>query len=346
MKPIRAMVMAAGAGTRLRPLTNELPKPMVPIVNRPVLQYTIENLKRHGITDIVLNLHNHPDVIKNYFKDGGAWGVKIEYSYEPELLGTAGGVKKVEAFLKQGTFLVMSGDGLSSVNLKNLLQFHISKKALGTIGLTPVDTRFDYGVTLTHKSGRITRFIEKPKWSDVFSNQVNTGIYVFESEALAFIPKGRIYDFGHELWPLLLKKKKPIFGYAIKDYWCDVGNLNEYRRAQRDVLDGRAGIVPPGRQIQPGVWAEEGSQIDSTVVFDAPCLIGRKAQIDRGAKIGSHTVIGHHCRIGAGSLVRNCTLWDEVQVGANVRLEHCVIGQKARVTENLSMFEGTVIQAA
>jgi len=340
--PVRAMVMAAGAGTRLRPLTQDVPKPMVTIANRPVLQYTIENLKRYGITEIILNLHNHPDQIRHYFGDGSKWGVSLQYSYEPKLLGTAGGVKNVEAFLKQGTFIVLSGDGLTTINLKNLLAFHARKKAFGTIGLKPIDTRFDYGVTIRNSSSRITRFIEKPKWGDVFSNEVNTGIYVFEPQALAFIPKGKIYDFGHELWPLLLKKKKPIFGYPMKDYWCDIGSLTEYRRAQRDVLEGLTGTSLPGRQIRRGVWVGEGTVIDRGARVEGPCLIGRDCRIADGAVIGAYTVIGSRARISKGSELRHSIVWDDVQIGQGVRLENCILSHGTKLREPMAAFDSVI----
>lgn len=337
------MVMAAGAGTRLRPLTNAIPKPMVPIANRPVLEYTLENLKRHGIQEVVLNLHNHPHLIQDYFKDGSAWGLKIHYSMEPELLGTAGGVKKVESILRKGTFLVMSGDGLTNVNLTDLLEFHRSHHSVGTMGLKPLDTRFEYGITMTDPKNRITRFIEKPKWSDVFSNQVNTGIYVFEPQILSRIPKRRVYDFGHEVWPELLKQHLPIYGYVLKEYWCDVGNLAEYRRAQRDALEGKAGIQLPGRPIQPGVWIGEGTVIEPGAKLEAPCLIGKNCTIARDAVIGAYTVIGDRARISRKCVLQNCILWNDVHVERHVRLENCVIGHHARVTENISVYEGSVI---
>jgi mannose-1-phosphate guanylyltransferase / phosphomannomutase len=342
-QPIRAMVMAAGAGTRLRPLTSSVPKPMVPIANRPVLEYTVENLRRHGITEIMFNLHSHPQMIQDYFKDGSKWGVSIEYSHEPQLLGTAGGVKKVESFLKGGTFLVMSGDGLTDVNLSDMLSFHIQRDSMATMGLKPVDTRFDYGVTITRSNGRITRFIEKPKWSDVFSNQVNTGVYVFEPEVLSLIPRNRVYDFGHDVWPQLLAKKKPIFGYPISQYWCDVGNLGEYRRAQHDALEGIVGIQLPGQQIRPGVWVDQGAVLERDVQLEGPCLIGRDCHIGKGATIGAYTVMGRGCRIGAGAVLHNSILWDHVRVGPEVKLENCIFGHNARVTENISVFEGAVI---
>jgi mannose-1-phosphate guanylyltransferase / phosphomannomutase len=342
---VKAMVMAAGAGTRLRPLTHGVPKPMVPIANRPVLEYTLENLKRHGITEIMLNLHNHPTLIRNHFKDGAAWGVQIQYSHEPKLLGTAGGVRKAYPFLQGGTFVVMSGDGLTDIDLTNLLSFHRQRHSPATMALKKVDLRFDYGVTLTGSGGRIRQFVEKPQWRDVFSNQVNTGIYVFEPAVFRQIAAGRVVDFGHDVWPRLLSRKEPIYGYLTDRYWCDVGNLSEYRRAQRDFLEGKVGFRLPGQEIRRGVWLEEGVHIHAGVKLEPPCLIGRGSQLNRGVSIGSYTVIGSGARIGANSRLTNCTLWDHVQVGEGVRLDNCIIGHNAHVTESISMYEGSVIQA-
>jgi mannose-1-phosphate guanylyltransferase/phosphomannomutase len=337
------MVMAAGAGTRLRPLTFSVPKPMVPIANRPVLEYTIDNLKRHGITELVLNLHSHPELIRNHFKNGEHWGVNIQYSHEPELLGTAGGVRKVASFLQGDTFFVMSGDGLTDIDLTQMLDFHKSQKASATIGLKAIDTRFDYGVTLTNPNGRITRFIEKPLWSDVFSNHVNTGIYVIEPKVLRQIPSGKPYDFGSELWPKMLKERARLFGHLTDRYWCDVGNIGEYRRAQRDVLDGKVRLRFSGRLIKPHVWVDEGTVIDRSVKIDPPCLIGRNCRIEKGAHIGAYTVIGHHARIGPRTRLMNCILWNHVRVDQRVSLENCIIGHGARVRENIAVFEGAVI---
>ncbi len=340
---MKAMVMAAGAGTRLHPLTFSVPKPLVPIANRPVLEYTIENLRRHGITDVVLNLHNHPQMIRNHFKDGSRWGVRIQYSFEPQLLGTAGGVKKVSSLLKGDTFLIMSGDGLTDIDLTELVAFHRQRRAIGTLALKNVDSRFEYGVTLTGAQGRVTRFIEKPTWSDVFSSQVNTGIYVFEPSVLAQIPPRKTYDFGKELWPKLLKNRARIFGQVINAYWCDVGNLSEYRRAQRDVLDGKVRLPFPGRMIRPSIWVDEGTVIDRSVALEAPSLIGKNCQIGRGSRIGAYTVIGNDARIGRNVTLRNCILWNNVRVDNHVSLENCIIGHGARVTENISVYEGAVI---
>ena len=202
------MLLAAGAGTRLRPLTYQIPKPLIPVVNRPVIHFVLDNLARHGIKEIMINLFAHADQIRSYCGDGSQWGLKLHYSQEPSLLGTAGGVKRVESFFKGAPFLVMSGDGLSDIDLSAMIAFHKKKRAFGTIAVKKVDSRFEYGITLLKPSGRITQFVEKPSWGEIFSNTANTGIYLFEPEVLKYIPKGKTYDFGHELWPKLLKPRR------------------------------------------------------------------------------------------------------------------------------------------
>ena len=342
MSGIRAMVMAAGAGTRLRPLTNDLPKPMVPIANRPVLEYTVENLRRHGITDIIFNLHSYPELIRDHFGDGSRFGVSISYSHEPKLLGTAGGVKKVEWFLKDNTFLVLSGDGLTTVNVTRLLRFHREKRSVATMGLKAVDTRFDYGVTLTQKNGRIKRFIEKPLWGDVFSSEVNSGIYVFEPSIFKAIPPGAVYDFGKQVWPKLLKSGAAIYGFPFTEYWCDVGNVSEYRRAQCDFLDGTVGLPPPGKRLRPGIWVEEGAHIDAQAKLAAPCLIGRHARIEAGAFIGPHSVIGPGAKVMRKASVKNSTLWADAQVGHSAALENTILAAGAQVPARTALFDALV----
>jgi mannose-1-phosphate guanylyltransferase/phosphomannomutase len=225
------------------------------------------------------------------------------------------------------------------------LAFHRQRKSAATIALKKVDLKFDYGVTLTTARGKITKFVEKPQWGDVFSNQVNTGIYVFEPRILRQIPEGQVSDFGHDIWPKLLLRGEPIYGYLTDRYWCDVGNLTEYRRAQREILDGKTRFRPPGREVRRGIWVEEGARIADGVKLEAPCLIGRDSRLDKGCVIGAYTVVGRRARIGSGSRLQNCILWNDVQVGRHVRLENCVIGHQARVTESISMYEGSVIQA-
>lgn len=341
---MRAMVMAAGAGTRLHPLTYAVPKPMIPVANRPVLEYTLENLRRHGITELVLNLHSHPEMMRRHFKNGEGWGVRIHYSHEPKLMGTAGGVKKVESFLKQGPFLIMSGDGLTDIDLTQLIKFHREHKAVGTMALSAIDSRFEYGVTLTNAQGRIQKFIEKPEWKDIFSNHVNTGIYVFEPAILRQIPKGKSYDFGHQLWPKLLTEKAPIFGKLVSNYWCDIGNLQEYRRAQKDVLDGKIRIAYAGRQMKPKVWIEEGVRMAANVKIEGPVLIGKNCRIEAGAKIGPYCIIGQNAQIGKRVTLRHTTLWNDVRIGPAVNLENCIVTHGVQITQKLHFHDGNFLK--
>lgn len=339
---MKAFIMAAGAGTRLRPLTFEIPKPMVPVLNKPTIEHTVENLRRHGIRQIMMNLHHYPETVRRYFGDGAAFGLDIQYSFEKKLMGTAGGVKNTEWFF-DSTFLVMSGDGLTDINLTKALAFHRKKRSLATMVLKPVDSKFEYGVTLTDKSGRIVRFIEKPKWSDVFANTVNTGIYIFEPEIFRYIPKNKFYDFGIQLWPKLLRLKKRIFGYVMNEYWTDVGNLVEYRRGVRDALDGKLRLSVHGRQVKPGIWIGEGTKIERGAKLRAPCVIGRCCHIGKNAIIDGYTTVGNHSSVGSGAVIRNSILWEKVKVSRNVNLDNCIIGTGAEVSEDISVFEGTVL---
>ena len=339
---MKAFVMAAGAGTRLRPLTFAIPKPMVPVINKPVLEHTLENLCRHGIRQAVLNLHHYPETIKNYFGDGASLDMKISYSHERELLGTAGGVKKMEDFF-DSTFLVMSGDGLTDIDLTRAIDFHNRKKALATMVLKTVDAKFDYGITITDSRGKIRKFVEKPSWSDVFANTVNTGIYIFEPEVFKYIPGDTFFDFGLQLWPKLLKLKKPIYGYLMDEYWTDVGNLTEYRRGVRDALDRKLKLHIDGDQMRPGIWIGEGTRIEKGARLNPPCVIGAHCVIGRNAVIDEYTTVANRSRIGPGANLKNSILWERVEVAKNVRLDNCIIGHGAKVSEDISVFEGAVL---
>ena len=342
---IKAFVLAAGAGTRLRPLTYEIPTPMVPVVNRPVLHHVLANLLRHGVKDVIVNLHAHADQVRGYCGDGSHWSLNLQYSHEPKLMGTAGAIKKAESFLKDGPFFVLSGDGLSDIDLTQMYEFHKRHKAVATMAIKAIDSRFEYGVTLSEGggSGRIKGFLEKPSWGDVFSNKVNTGIYLFEPEVLRLIPKGQIYDFGHQLWPKLLKLKKPIFAYETKSYWTDVGNLTEYRRCQIDALDGKTKITIPGTEMRKGVWIDEGSSISPKAHLKAPCVIGKGARIAADAVIGPHTVIGDRADIGPGATLSQCILWENVTVGQDAHLSNCIIGANGTVKESVAVYEAAVL---
>jgi mannose-1-phosphate guanylyltransferase/phosphomannomutase len=341
--PVKAMLLAAGAGTRLRPLTYEIPKPMVPVVNRPVLCHVLDNLLRHGLKDVAINLNAHADALRGYAGDGSRWSLNIRYSQEKHLLGTAGAVKKLAGFFKNGPFFVLSGDGLSDIDLSEMLDFHKKRKSLATMAVKAVDSRFEYGVALTGAGGRIKGFLEKPSWGEVFSNKVNTGIYLFEPEILGMIPSSGIYDFGHQLWPKLLKQKKSIFAYETKSYWTDVGNLSEYRKAQSDALDGNIKLTIPGREIQKKVWVEEGAEISPKARLHSPCVIGQGARIEAHAIIGPYTVVGDRSRVGAGARLERSILWDNVEVGPGAHLSNCILGSQSRVRESIAVYEAALL---
>ena len=343
MGPRKAMLLAAGAGTRLRPLTLETPKPMVPVVNRPVIHHVLDNLLKHGVEEVMVNLHAMPEQVRGYCGDGSRWSLKLAYSMEPKLLGTAGAIKKVEGYFKDGPFFVMSGDGLSDIDLTAMYAFHRKRGAMATMAIKSIDARFEYGVTLTDSSQRIKGFLEKPSWGDVFSSKVNTGIYLFEPEVLKYIPKGRPYDFGHELWPKLLKLKKPIYAYETDSYWCDVGNLPEYRRCQVDCLDRKAKINIPGVEIRKGVWVQEGTVVDLKAKMIPPVVVGKGGKIAAGAVVGPYSVIGDRANIGAGANLEHCILFDNVTVGEGVQLTNCIIGSNGNVRENISVYEAAVL---
>jgi len=342
-QPIRAMVMAAGAGTRLRPLTQRVPKPMVPVAGKPVLEYTLINLRKQGITDVILNLHAYPEQIQNYFGDGSRMGLNLSYSNEPTLMGTAGGVKKAEWFLKGGTFIVMSGDGLTAIDLQRLIRFHHQKKSLATMALSPVDIRFDYGITMTSPAGKISRFVEKPSWGDVFCNQVNSGIYVFEPEIFSHIPARTFYDFGKQVWPDLMKRKKPIYAQSSNQFWCDIGNLSEYRRAHHDVLDGRVGLPISGQKRGRGIYVGAHTVIDRSVKIQGPCWIGDNVRIARGTTLGPYTFIGSGSRIGNGVILEDSILWDRVQIGDHSALHHAIVTHDVLVSKKTSLHDAILI---
>ncbi|MFZ3171861.1 MAG: nucleotidyltransferase family protein [Carboxydocellales bacterium] len=230
---MKGMIMAAGVGTRLYPLTKDIPKPMVPIAGRPLMEHIVHLLRKHGITQLVANLHYLPDEIQNYFKDGSEFGVNLKYTLEPELLGTAGGVKNNRDFLDE-TFVIVSGDALTDINLGAFMRFHKTKGAIATIALKPMEEVERFGVVITNPEGRIINFQEKPQKEEALSNLVNTGIYIFEPEIFNYIPNGEFYDFGKDLFPKLALEGASFCGYITEDYWCDVGNLEAYSQAQND----------------------------------------------------------------------------------------------------------------
>ena len=325
---MRVMVMAAGKGTRLRPVTDLLPKPMAPVANRPVLYHILRLLKRHGFGEVVLNLHHMPEVITEYLGDGSAVGLDVRYSYEPELLGTAGGVKKNEDFLGVDTFLVMSGDALTDIDLTGLVAAHRRNGSIATLAVKEVADPSLYGVVVTDDDDRVVGFQEKPSREEARSHLCNCGIYVFEPEILSLIPAGEFDDFGSRLFPDLLKQHVVFHAHSCDGYWSDVGNLSEFSRGNADALTGKVGVELPGVELRPGVWVEEGVSLASSVRIEPPVLIGRGCSLGEGAVIEGPTVLGEHTVVGAEAHIVRAVVLPRSQVPAGSVIVEGIVGQK------------------
>jgi mannose-1-phosphate guanylyltransferase/phosphomannomutase len=343
------MILAAGVGSRLDPLTRNVPKPMVPIVNRPVIEHIIDQLRRHNVTDIMINLHYLGDVIANHLGDGSKFGVKIQYSREDVLWGDAGSLKRCEKFFVDNTsepFLVVGGDDISDKDLTKIVKSHIDKKALVTIGLALVDDPSEYGIVLMNEKSRITRFLEKPKGEVIFSNTANTGVYVFDQSIFDYIPKGTFYGFGRNLFPTLLEQKKPLYGHLTSSYWRDVGNIKVYRNTNVDVLAEKVSLTFPMKEDRKYVWIGENVQIDPTAEIGYPVAIGNNVRIEAGVSILENTVIGNNCVVEEGASLRETILWDGAVVQRGTQLERCIVGQNCHVKSNAAVFDGVIVDPA
>ncbi|GAW91590.1 mannose-1-phosphate guanyltransferase [Calderihabitans maritimus] len=339
---MKAIIMAGGEGSRLRPLTCDRPKPMVPVANRPVMEYAIELLKEHGITEIGVTLQYLPEAIRDYFGDGADFGVNLHYFVEETPLGTAGSVKNAQEFLDD-TFLVVSGDALTDFNLTEAVKFHRGKGALATLVLTTVANPLEYGVVITAPDGSIRRFLEKPGWGEVFSDQVNTGIYVLEPEVLNFIPEKTKYDFSKNLFPLLLEKGKPLYGFLMPGYWCDIGNLQQYQQAHHDILEGRIQVALREQQLKEGIWVGTGTEISPGAQVKGPIIIGNCCKIGEGVVIEPYTVIGDNVILEENSSVKRSIIWNNSYIGKGAALRGTTICNRVTVGVNASIYEATAI---
>ncbi|MEP6757467.1 MAG: mannose-1-phosphate guanyltransferase [Chthonomonadales bacterium] len=339
---MKAVVMAGGEGTRLRPLTSNRPKPLSPVLNRPIMEHIILLLKKHGITEIVVTLHYLADEIEGYFGDGSDLGVKLFYSVEDTPLGTAGSVKQAEELLKDEAFVIVSGDALTDIDLTAAIEFHKKKKSLATIVLSHVPNPLEFGVVISDDEGRIRRFLEKPSWGEVFSDTVNTGMYILEPEVFDYMEPARSYDWSQHIFPEILREEEALYGYIMPDYWCDIGNLNQYRESQYTVLDGQTGVTIPGVG-KDGVWMGSGTEISPEAHIIAPVVLGRNCKIKAGASIGPYAVIGDNAIIEEGAIIHRAILWENVYVGANTRLTACTVCSQVMIQRDCNVHEGAVI---
>jgi mannose-1-phosphate guanylyltransferase / phosphomannomutase len=339
---MKAVVMAGGEGTRLRPLTSNQPKPMVPVAGKPCMEHIVELLRRHGMTDIVVTVAYLPQVIRGYFDDGGELGVELHYSVEETPLGTAGSVKNAAELLDE-TFLVISGDALCDFDLGALVDAHRRRGAVATLALYSVENPLEFGVVITDEDGRVERFLEKPSWGQVFSDTINTGVYVLEPEVLAAVPDGTSYDFSKQLFPDLLRRGKPVFGHLVEGYWQDIGNLDQYRKANFDALEGRIELEVPGIRLRDNVVLGDGVQLPDLNQIDGPAVIGNYCQIEAGARIGPYAVLGQNVVVKEGAATERSVIDSGCFIGQSARVEGTILGKGVDVRPHALLNEGVAV---
>lgn len=335
--------MAGGFGTRIHPLTINLPKPMIPLINRPIMEHIVELLKRHGISDLVLLLYHQPEVIKKYFGDGSEFGVHITYVTPLDDFGTAGAVKAAAKHLTE-RFLIISGDLLTDLDLTAALAFHQDRQARATITLTSVTDPLQFGVVITDKDGRISKFLEKPGWGEVFSDTINTGIYVLEPEVLDLIPDGENRDWAKDVFPRMLEQEGALYGCRLEGYWADIGNPEAYLEACRDVFQGRitVQIDEPRRQADERIYVSADAQVDDRVELQGMVVLGDNSRVQGRARL-TNCVVGRNCRIEDGVVLEDTILWDNVTVRANSRIQRAALCHRVRIGHDVKIEAGVVV---
>jgi len=322
--------MAGGEGTRLRPLTSNQPKPMVPIVGKPCMEHIVELLKEHGFDDIVVTLAFMPQAIRGYFGAGESHGVSIRYSVEESPMGTAGSVKLAEDALDE-PFLVISGDALCDIDLGAIVRFHEEKEALVTIALVSVDNPLEFGIVVTDEEGRIERFLEKPSWGQVFTDTINTGIYVVDPAVLKHVPEDRPFDFSKELFPLLLEMGRPLYGYVAEGYWQDIGNIDQFRQANFDALDERVGVNVPGIKLRGNVWVGEGVELADLESVDGPAFVGNYCRIAPQASVGPYSVLSPSVTLREHARTTRSVIDSSTYIGRSALIEGAIVGKSCDI---------------
>jgi len=335
--------MAGGEGTRLRPLTSNQPKPMVSLCGKPCMEYIVELLKKHGFDETVVTLMFLPKVIRDYFGDGSDLGVSMQYSVEQSPAGTAGSVKLAEDHLRDDTFIVISGDALTDFDLGEIVAFHKQRGAMVTIALKRVENPLEFGVVVVDEEGRIERFLEKPTWGQVFSDTVNTGIYVLEPEVFDRIPADEPFDFSQDLFPKLFEMGAPLYGYVAEGYWQDIGSLPQYLTANCDLLDGKVKASISGIELQHRIFVGESINLDSLENISGPAYIGNYAKIADTASIGKYTVLGNNVVVKDHAETRHSVIGQNTYIGASAKVLGAILGKNCDVKAGATFSEGVAV---
>lgn len=339
---MKAVVMAGGSGSRLRPLTIARPKPLVPMVNKPVLHHILDLLKRHDFSEVIITVQHLADHIEDYFGDGSSVGIPIRYSVEDVPLGTAGSVKKAQPFLDE-TFLVISGDAVTDIDLSAVVQFHRDNRALTTLTLKHVGDPLDYGLVITDSGGQVTQFLEKPSWGQVISDTANTGIYVLEPEVLDDLKPNESYDFSEDVLPPLLERGARLFGYTTEHYWCDVGTVQTYMESTNDVLEGKIGHIKLGRHLGGGVWVGENVEIAPDAALYGPVYLGNEVKVRGGALIYGPAVVRDYTIIDNRAQIERAAIWSHCYVGESAEVRGAIICSQCNIKAKSIILEGAVI---
>ncbi|MCL2569249.1 MAG: sugar phosphate nucleotidyltransferase [Oscillospiraceae bacterium] len=337
---MKSIILAGGEGTRLRPISLNIPKPMVRLFDQPILTHTLNLLKQNGIEDACLTLGFLPHIITDHFGDGSAHGMRLTHHIEENPLGTAGSVAACADFIGQDPILILSGDAVCDFDLRQCIQFHQNKGADVTIVLYAHPAPLEYGLVMTDSDGRIERFIEKPPWNQVFTNRINTGIYILSPSVLQEIPANTSYDFARDLFPQLLASGQKLYGFEATGYWCDIGSPEAYLQCAIDALDNRLTLNLGSEQQRQGLWSH--TPIPPGVTILEPCYIGKHVTLEPGARIGPHAILGANTHISAGAAVAR-SMVDGATLGPDTRLDGVIVGQNASLRRGSLLHEGSVI---
>ncbi|MGQ0824746.1 MAG: sugar phosphate nucleotidyltransferase [Actinomycetota bacterium] len=339
---MKAVILAGGEGTRLRPLTSNQPKPMMPIANVPMMEHIVTLLARHGFDDIVVTVAFLANHIRNYFGDGSDFGVRMRYATEEAPLGTAGSVRNAMQELDD-TFLVIYGDVLTDVDLGALADAHRAKDAFASIALKRVENPVEFGIVITRDDGSVERFLEKPTWGQVFSDMINTGIYVLEPGVFDYIPDGQVVDFSGDVFPAALEQGRKLYGHVVDGYWEDVGTLEAYRQAHEDILDQKVRVDIQGFQVRDRVWLGENADVSPDAHIEGPVLIGDNCRVESGAVLRPYTVLGGDVVVKGDANIERSVVHDHAYIGPATRIRGAVLGRASDVREGARIEEGVVI---
>jgi mannose-1-phosphate guanylyltransferase len=341
---MKAMVLAAGKGTRLFPLTGEIPKPMAPVVGKPIIQHIFELLAGTGIEEVHVNVHYLADAILDvYGSTTSVNGTDIHITREDRLMGTAGSVKRIADHFDE-TFVVIMGDALTDVDVREVVAFHKERGALATLALMRVPDTSQYGVVELDAAQNIVGFQEKPNFGEAVSNLANTGIYVLEPEALDYIPKGTFFDFAEDVFPRLLEAGEKLVGYEDSFYWSDIGTLEAYRAAQHDALSGKVQLRIPGERRTENLWVDRGVRLHPTATCEGQVVLSRDAVVGQGATLIGDVTIGNGCRVRAGATIKRSILLPGSSVGGGSYLEGCIIGHGYKVRAGEQIRGGALVR--